>query len=142
MEPYEVPGDFKIPRVSMIDAPVPGESAARKATSVPTPTGWKILCAVPDAKETFDGTGIIKAQEVVRAEELTSHILFVLKVGPDAYADKAKFPSGPWCKVGDFVLVRAYAGTRFKVFGKEFRLLNDDQIDGTVEDPRGIARAG
>jgi len=68
-------------------------------------------------------------------------VLFVLKVGPEAYADKTKFPSGPWCKPGDFVLVRTYSGTRFKIFGKEFRLLNDDQIDAVVQDPRGITRA-
>ena len=95
----------------------------------------------PDGKETLEGTAIIKAEEARRAEELTSHVLFVLKVGPDAYKDEKKFPSGPWCKEGDFIMTRAYAGTRFKIFGREFRLLNDDQVDGTIEDPRGISRA-
>jgi co-chaperonin GroES (HSP10) len=74
-------------------------------------------------------------------EEQTTSILFVLDVGPDAYGDKEKFPGGPWCQKGDFVLVRTYSGTRFKVHGKEFRLLNDDQIDGVVDDPRGYTRA-
>jgi co-chaperonin GroES (HSP10) len=64
-----------------------------------------------------------------------------MKVGADAYADKAKFPTGPWCKEGDFVLVRTYTGTRFKIFGKEFRLINDDQVDAVVQDPRGLSRA-
>ena len=67
-------------------------------------------------------------------------VLFVLDMGPDAYKDEAKFPNGPYCKVGDFVLVRTYSGTRFKIFGKELRLLSDDQIEAVVEDPRGISR--
>ena len=68
-------------------------------------------------------------------------VLFVLKVGPDAYKDTNKFPTGAWCEAGDFVIVRAYAGTRFKIYGKEFRLINDDQIEAVVDDPRGITRA-
>ena len=71
----------------------------------------------------------------------SSPLLFVLKVGPDAYGDTAKFPNGAWCKEGDFVLVRTYSGTRFKIFGKEFRLINDDQVDAVVQDPRGLTRA-
>jgi len=74
-------------------------------------------------------------------EETGTTVLFVLAVGPDAYADKSRFPSGPWCKKGDFVLVRTYSGTRFKVFGKEFRVINDDMVDAVVADPRGISRA-
>jgi co-chaperonin GroES (HSP10) len=77
----------------------------------------------------------------MKAEEHGTAVLFVLKVGPEAYKDEKKFPSGPWCKEGDFVLVRTYSGTRFKVYGKEFRLLNDDQIEAVVQDPRGISRA-
>jgi co-chaperonin GroES (HSP10) len=68
-------------------------------------------------------------------------VLFVLKVGPDAYGDKAKFPSGAWCKPGDFVLVRTYSGTRMKIYGKEFRVINDDQVECVIDDPRGITRA-
>lgn len=121
-------------------APIETEDI-RKAKLLPEPTGWRLLCAVPEAEKTFAGSGIIKADEVMRTEEQTTVVLAVLRVGPDAYSDKEKFPTGPWCKQGDFVLVRAYAGTRFKIFGKEFRILNDDQIDAVVEDPRGIARA-
>lgn len=134
------PGSFAIPEVSFADQPVTDAPEQVKAKVVPAPTGWRILCVVPEVKETFEGSSIVKAETVKHAEEITSHVLFVLKVGPDAYKDKAKFPSGPWCKEGDFVLCRAYAGTRFKVFGREFRLLADDQIDGVVEDPRGISR--
>lgn len=77
----------------------------------------------------------------MRAEESATTVLFVLKVGPDAYQDKLKFPTGPWCKAGDFILVRTYSGTRVKIFGKEFRIINDDMVDAVVEDPRGISRA-
>jgi co-chaperonin GroES (HSP10) len=108
---------------------------------LPIPTGWKILCGVPDVSDKFDNSTIIKAESVMRQEEHSTTILFVLAVGHDAYKDTTKFPNGPWCKEGDFVLVRTYSGTRFKIYGKEFRLLNDDQIDAVVDDPRGITRA-
>jgi co-chaperonin GroES (HSP10) len=122
------------------DAPIQDEEI-RKAKLLPKPTGWRLLCAVPEAEKTHSGTGIIKAEESISVEQQTTVVLFVLEVGPDAYGDKEKFPNGPWCQKGDFVLVRAYAGTRFKIFGKEFRILNDDQIDAVVEDPRGLSRA-
>lgn len=122
------------------DAPIQDEEI-RKARLLPKPTGWRLLCAVPEAEKTHSGTGIIKAEESISVEQQTTVVLFVLEVGPDAYGDKEKFPNGPWCQKGDFVLVRAYAGTRFKIFGKEFRILNDDQIDAVVEDPRGVSRA-
>jgi co-chaperonin GroES (HSP10) len=77
----------------------------------------------------------------MRQEEHATTVLFVLRVGPDAYKDPTKFPAGAWCKEGDFVLVRTYSGTRFKIFGKEFRLINDDQVDAVVQDPRGLTRA-
>jgi co-chaperonin GroES (HSP10) len=111
-----------------------------KARQLPVPTGWKILCAVPQAEETFDNSVIVKADTFMRQEEYATTVLFVLALGPDAYQDKAKFPTGPWCKEGDFILVRTYSGTRFKIHGKEFRLLNDDQVDAVVQDPRGISR--
>ena len=136
-----LPEGFMAPQVAMSEKPVPGATDEVKAKTIPTPAGYRLLCVVPKVKDTFEGTGIIKADTVMRAEELTSHVLFVLKVGPDAYKDEKKFPSGPWCKEGDFILCRAYAGTRFTIFGEEFRLLNDDQVDGVIEDPRGVGRA-
>jgi co-chaperonin GroES (HSP10) len=98
---------------------------------------------VPDISEKIDGTelDLVKASSVMRQEEHATTVLFVLKVGPDAYKDTTKFPAGAWCKAGDFVLVRTYSGTRFKIFGKEFRLINDDQVDAVVQDPRGLTRA-
>jgi len=112
----------------------------QKATQVPQPTGYKLLCVVPDVSDKFENSSIVKAEAFMKSEEHATTVMFVLKVGPDAYKDAAKFPSGAWCKEGDFVLVRTYSGTRFKIYGKEFRLLNDDQIDAVVEHPRGISR--
>ncbi|MGL4265386.1 MAG: hypothetical protein ACRCTX_27510 [Afipia sp.] len=116
-------------------------AAPQKAKALPMPTGWKLLCVVPDVTDTFENSSIIKADAIMKQEEHTTTVLFVLKAGPDAYKDSTKFPTGAWCKEGDFVLVRTYSGTRFKIFGKEFRLINDDQVDAVVEDPRGLTRA-
>lgn len=112
----------------------------RKAKQLPDPSGYRILCAIPDIEEKTAG-GIIKADITIHHEELLTTTLFVLKLGPDAYSDKSRFPSGPWCKEGDFILVRPHAGTRVKIHGREFRIINDDSVEGVVEDPRGITRA-
>ena len=114
-----------------------------KASALPTPTGWKILCVVPEVDEKIAGTSLdlVRDTATMRQEEHATTVLFVLRVGADAYKDQAKFPNGAWCKEGDFILVRTYTGTRFKIFGKEFRLINDDQVDAVVQDPRGLTRA-
>jgi len=129
------------PPIQTADEPPPDATDEQKATQLPEPTGYRLLCVVPDVNETFENSNIIKADTFMKNEEHATTVLFVLKVGPDAYKDTAKFPTGPWCKEGDFVLVRTYSGTRFKIYGKEFRILNDDQIDAVVQDPRGITRA-
>jgi co-chaperonin GroES (HSP10) len=116
------------------------EEAREKAKQLPEPRGYRILCMVPQIEEKYE-SGIIKADAVIKSEEQTTVVLFVIKLGPEAYADPARFPSGPWCKEGDFVLVRAYAGTRVKIHGREFRIINDDTVEAVVEDPRGIGRA-
>jgi len=110
-----------------------------KATQLPQPSGYKILCAIPEAEKEFDG-GIIKSDETVRYEELLTTVLFVVDLGPDCYKDTERFPSGPWCKKGDFVLVRPNAGTRLVIHNKEFRLINDDSVEAVTLDPRGIKR--
>lgn len=112
----------------------------RKAKQLPDPSGYRILCALPEIEEKTAG-GIIKASVTIHHEELLTTTLFVLKVGPDAYKDESRFPSGPWCKEGDFILVRPHAGTRVKIHGQEFRIINDDSVEAVVEDPRGITRA-
>jgi co-chaperonin GroES (HSP10) len=121
-------------------AEMPAEDATNeeKANQLPEPVGYKLLCVVPDVSETIDGTNLVKSYDAMRREEHTTTVLFVVKVGPDAYKDTTKFPGGPWCKAGDFVMTRTYTGTRFKMYGKEMRLINDDQIEGVVQDPRGI----
>ena len=110
-----------------------------KASQLPEPSGYRILCAIPEMDETFEN-GIVKADITRQHDELLTTVLFVVKLGPDCYADKQRFPSGPWCKVGDFVLVRPHAGTRIKIHNREFRMINDDSVEGTVDDPRGISR--
>lgn len=142
MTDFILPPGVSMPKpIATLTEPDLDASAERRATQLPEPTGWKILCIVPDVAETFDGSSIVKADTFMKQEEHATTVLFVLKVGPDAYRDQEKFPSGPWCQPGDFVLVRTYSGTRFRIHGKEFRLLNDDQIDAVVEDPRGVTRA-
>ena len=112
----------------------------KKATQIPEPKSFRILCAVPEMDDKFE-SGIAKADVTVQHEEVLTPVLFVVKLGPDAYKDTTRFPSGPSCKEGDFVLVRPNSGTRLKIHGREFRIINDDSIEATVEDPRGIARA-
>ena len=113
----------------------------QQATQLPNPTGWKLLCAIPEVEDKFSGTDLLKPDSMAKIEEHSTTVLFVVKVGPDAYKDEGKFQHGPWCKEGDFVLVRAYSGTRFKIHGREFRLLNDYQVEAVVEYPRGYTRA-
>jgi co-chaperonin GroES (HSP10) len=111
-----------------------------KAKQLPDPSGYRILCAVPNVEEKYE-SGLFKADITKHYEELTTPVLFVLKVGPDAFKDTKRFPSGPWCKEGDFILTRPMAGTRVKIHGKEFRLINDDSVEAVIEDPRGVSRA-
>ena len=114
-------------------------SEAEKAKQLPEPSGYHILIGIPESEEKTDG-GILKAKQTIEIEETATIVGFVLKLGPDCYQDKKRFPSGPWCKEGDFIIMRAYSGTRISIHGKEFRLINDDTVEAVVEDPRGITR--
>lgn len=111
-----------------------------KAKQLPDPATYHLLCMVPKAEETYD-SGLIKADKTAEYEELLTSVLFVAKVGPDAFKDEKRFPSGPSCKVGDFVIVRPNSGTRLKIHGTEWRIINDDSVEAVVQDPRGIQRA-
>jgi co-chaperonin GroES (HSP10) len=122
------------------DATVLPETPEQKAKQLPDPSGYRILCAIPEIESKFE-SGIVKADLTMHHEELLTTVLFVIKMGPDCYKDPARFPSGPWCEEGDFILVRPHAGTRVKIHGREFRIINDDSVEGVVEDPRGISRA-
>jgi hypothetical protein len=118
------------------------KTVEEKAKQLPKPSGYHILCAIPEAEEEIDGSdmGLIKAQETMRYEEMLTTVLFVVDLGPDCYKDATRFPSGAWCKKGDFVLVRPNSGSRLVIHGKDFRMINDDSVEGVVDDPRGIKR--
>jgi co-chaperonin GroES (HSP10) len=114
-----------------------------KAKQLPDPKRFHVLCVVPEAMEQYadSDVGIIKSSQAMYHEEVLTSVLFVVKLGPDAYKDVTRFPSGPSCKEGDFVIVRPNSGTRLKIHGREFRIINDDSVEAVVEDPRGITRA-
>ena len=114
-------------------------STEEKAKQIPEPSTFHLLCVLPEIDEEYE-SGLVKAGQTVHFEELLSPVLFVVKVGPDAYKDEKRFPSGPSCKAGDFVLVRPNTGTRIKIHGKEFRIIKDDSVEAVVQDPRGITR--
>lgn len=114
-------------------------SAEEKAKQLPKPSGYHILCAIPEAEKEFD-SGIAKAEVTIHHEEILTTVLWVIELGPDCYKDTTRFPSGPWCKKGDFVLVRPNSGSRLLIHGREFRLINDDSVEAVVDDPRGIKR--
>ena len=130
----------QIQPMDMPDEDIPMED---RAAALPVPTGYKILCIVPDISDKLDGTDLdlVRPLDYAKQEQMGTTTLFVMALGEDAYKDTTKFPSGPWCKQGDFVVVRTYTGTRLKIFGKEFRVINDDQVECVVQDPRGITRA-
>ena len=115
------------------------EESAEKAKQLPEPKGYKILIAMPGAEGMTEG-GIIKAAVTRQLEEVGAMYGMVLKLGPDAYADKKRFPNGPYCKEGELILMRSYSGTRFKIHGKEFRLINDDSVEAVIDDPRGLEK--
>ena len=117
-------------------------TAEEKGKLLPKPSGYRILCAIPEAEKEFEDSeaGLIKADETMRNEETLTTVLFVVDMGPDCYKDPVKFPNGPWCKQGDFILVRPYSGSRLVIHGREFRIINDDTVEAVVDDPRGIKR--
>jgi co-chaperonin GroES (HSP10) len=119
------------------------KSPEEKAKQLPDPKTFRLLCVVPEAMEEFADSemGLIKPGQTMHFEEVLTPVLFVMKMGPDAFKDETRFPSGPSCKVGDFVIVRPNSGTRLKIHGREFRIINDDSVEAVVEDPRGIQRA-
>jgi len=108
--------------------------------SLPKPTGWRILVLPYKAKEKTKG-GIILSDKTVTESQIATNCGLVLDIGPDAYNDKDKFPNGPWCKKKDWVLFARYAGSRIYIDGGEIRVLNDDEILGTIEDPEDILHA-
>ena len=126
--------------IDAIDKEATEDQLTKLIELLPDPTGPKIVIVTPTIEEKTTG-GIIKPTSTLQKEEVASTIGMVVKIGPDAYQDKVRFPSGAWCKVGDFVITRAYSGTRGKVMGKEFRIVYDDQVDGIAHTVEGFGRA-
>jgi len=104
---------------------------------LPEPTGWRMLVLPFTPKEKSKG-GIIFSQESLDKARIATNCGYVIKIGPLAYGDKEKFPTGPWCKKGDWVIFARYAGSRLPIEGGEVRLLNDDEVLGTVKDPESV----
>jgi co-chaperonin GroES (HSP10) len=129
-------GDMLLERARAAE---PAVSAEARARQMPEPKTYHILCVLPPADTTYD-SGILKADKTMQYEELLSPVLFVVAVGPDAFKDEKRFPSGPSCAAGDFVIIRPNSGTRMKIHGTEFRIVNDDSVEATIQDPRGVKR--
>tara|TARA_R110000824_G_scaffold263498_1_gene452230 strand:+ start:89 stop:475 length:387 start_codon:yes stop_codon:yes gene_type:complete len=108
---------------------------------LPKPVGYRVLIALPTVEETFDGTELLKTNTIKHQEHIMSIIGLVLELGEQAYSDPERFPTGAWCKEGDYVMFRANTGTRFTINGQEYRLMNDDSVEAVVADPSGIQRA-
>jgi co-chaperonin GroES (HSP10) len=116
-------------------------SDAELELQLPKPVGYRVLVALPQPEETISGTSIIKTDTAKTQDHIMSIIGLVVDMGSAAYGDKERFPDGPWCKEGDFVMFRMNSGTRFTIGGIEYRLMNDDSIEAVVTDPTGIQRA-
>ena len=115
------------------------EEDPKVASKMPEPKGYELLISPVEVDEKTEG-GVYMPDSLRESEGIASIIGFVVSLGPDAYKDEDKFPTGPWCKKGDFVIFRSYSGTRFKIHNQEFRIINDDTVEAVVDDPRGYKR--
>ena len=131
------------PKIKLTNTPLVGvkKSEPKKEKNItqllPKPTGWRILVLPFKMSEKTKG-GVILNESTLEKQQVASQCGNVLAMGPDAYGDKQRFPDGPWCKVGDWVMFARYAGSRIKIEGGEVRLLNDDEVLATVEDPTDV----
>ena len=108
-----------------------------EASKLPIPTGWRLL-VLPHRGQGKTKGGVILSDKTVEETQIATNVGLVLAVGPDAYNDKERFPNGPWCKEKDWVIFARYAGSRLNIEGGELRILNDDEILGTTNDPESI----
>ena len=106
-------------------------------SQLPAPSGWRLLVLPFSPREKTKG-GILIAQESLDKLRIATNCGYVLKMGPLAYHDREKFPTGPWCKTGDWVIFARYAGSRLPIEGGEVRILNDDEVLGTIKDPESV----
>ena len=109
-------------------------------SKLPKPTGWRMLILPFKMKEKTKG-GVILAEDTLERQQVASQVGLVMAMGPQCYKDKERYPTGPWCKVNDWVVFARYAGSRINIEGGEIRLLNDDEILATVQDPKDILHA-
>lgn len=116
------------------------QTEAELDLALPKPVGYSLLIVIPRAEETFKDSVIAKIDRTKSHEEILSMVGRVVDMGSMAYADEKRFPTGPWCENGDWVVFRPNSGTRFRVGNNEYRLINDDSIEATVADPRSITR--
>ena len=127
-------------RIKQVEKDKQARKKPLEKMSLPKPTGWRILVLPYKAKEKTKG-GIILSDKTVTESQIATNCGLVMDMGPDAYNDKDKFPNGPWCKKKDWVLFARYAGSRIYIDGGEIRVLNDDEILGTIDDPEDILHA-
>ena len=113
------------------------KKVTNETTKLPQPTGWRLLILPFKMNDKTKG-GIYLGESTLEKQQVASQCGNVLAVGPDAYGDKERFPDGPWCKVGDWVMFARYAGSRIKIEGGEVRLLNDDEVLATIKNPEDI----
>ena len=138
--PDRVLREFGSDKAPVADAPddvITPENLEAHAESLPRPTGYRILI-LPFTQSTVTKGGIHLAKSTVDKERLATVVGYVVAMGADAYSDLHKFPEGPWCKEGDWVIFGRYAGARFQIEGGDMRLLNDDEILATIDDPEAI----
>ena len=118
----------KNPDITDIGTP----TVTRTAAQLPNPKGYKILIGLPEVSEETVTGRLIIPEDSRKIEEVATVVGFVMEIGSDAYKDKDRYPSGAYCAVGDFVVFRAFSGTRLSIHGKEFRLINDDCVEAVV----------
>ena len=117
--------------------PLNPDNIQDQISQLPMPSGWRLLVLPFTPREKTKG-GILIAQESLDKLRVATNCGYVLKMGPLAYADREKFSTGPWCKKGDWVVFARYAGSRLPIEGGEVRLLNDDEVLGTIKDPESV----
>ena len=124
-------------RVKQLEKEKKKKEEIPEASKLPVPTGWRILVLPHRGKGKTKG-GVILSDKTVEETQIATNVGLVLAIGPDAYNDKERFPNGPWCKKKDWVIFARYAGARLNIEGGELRILNDDEILGTTDDPENI----
>ena len=117
--------------------PSPKKEVTKEKDKLPQPTGWRMLVLPFRMNEKSKG-GVLFANETVDKQQVASQCGNVLAMGSECYKDKERYPNGPWCKVGDWVVFARYAGSRIQIEGGEVRLLNEDEVLATVKNPEDI----